>query len=91
MLPFGNRRIQKATPKPFSRPGIELADPAVRRDWVDICAEDVVLGDTIPDLGVVIAIGHTVSSTGTLVRLLGPNKELVLAEDAIVKAFHRVV
>lgn len=88
---YGNRKIQRAKPKPFSRPSIELAAPAVKREWQTIAAEDVNVGDTIPDFGLVANISHTVSGEGTMVRLVsGHGRELVVPEDDCLQAFHRV-
>ncbi len=90
MIP-GNRKIQKAKPTPFSRPGIELSDPAYKREWVYIIAEDVALGDTIPDFGVVSAIGHTLAGGfDDLVHIVGPGKEMSVPPHTVIRAFHLV-
>ena len=85
-----NRKIQRAKPTAFSRPGIELSDPAERRQWVDIPIEAVRLGDTIPDFGVVAAIGSTVGFVNTVNLISGAGKTLDLPPGTTVKAFHRV-
>lgn len=92
MSMYGNRKIQKAKPSPFARPGIALADHAAKREWMDLKAYQVEVGDTIPDLGVVANISkHFGTAESCVVRLVsGHGKELAVADDAILKVFHRV-
>lgn len=85
------RRIQKAKPKAFSRPGIEISDPHAKREWMDIPIEAVALGDTIPDFGVVAAMGETVGQNVHTRNLIsGAGRTLDLPVGTTVKAFHLV-
>lgn len=39
--------MAKKLPKPFQRPGITIEIPGARKEWLDIVADDVQVGDIV--------------------------------------------
>lgn len=47
-----NTRVRRAQPAPFTRPSIQVGlSPAQRRVWRGVPAQDLGIGDVIPDVG----------------------------------------
>lgn len=80
-------KIQKGVPNKFARPGINLARPE-KREWKDIEAAKVCIGDTVVDVGQIAAIIHG-SNWARLENIAGDRTQFDASH--VVKAFVRVV
>jgi hypothetical protein len=49
-------RVQRKMPAPFTRPSLTVGDTPVKRDWRDIPAEDLSIGDTVPGIGTITMV-----------------------------------
>lgn len=85
-------------PKPFHRPTIDLG--ATKRVWATVPVTSIRIGDTVPDIGVVLEIkrweSHDYVTRTTVFRFIGPELQRdypifdsgVMADDAtLVFAF----
>ena len=81
---LGDQTIRRATPAPFERPSVELGRHG--RVWEFVVAEEVSVGDTVADFGVVAQTGRM--ARGDVVMVNPAGKVESFPADRQVRVFH---
>ncbi len=82
-------RVQRKMPSPFQRPSIAVGEPDVRREWRDIPAAELAVGDTVPGVGIIRTVTHQDRSPFTVTVNGGDGNHRAFAHTDRVFAFTR--